>query len=308
MAPPTVMPETSQPNRRVAPLGGDLQLLMTALIWGSGFVAQRAASTHVGPLTFNAVRNAISVLALLPLVLRWGRRPPAGGFGWLPGIGAGSLAGAALFAGGWLQQAGIASTTAGNAGFITGLYVIFVPLLAALGGARLPASTWPAAGLATAGLYLLSVTGDWRIGRGDALVLASAGFWSLHVLLVGWLAPRLNPFWLAWLQVATATVLSVPLAGALEPISWAAIQAAAWPMLYAGILCGAVAFTFQILGQRQAPPAHAAILMSLEAVFAAVFGWLLLDERLGARGMTGAGLMLAGMLVSQWPQLRRGVV
>lgn len=292
------------PSGRHSPLGADLLLLSAALIWGSGFVAQRQASEHVGPLTFNAVRNLITMATLLPVVLRWGRRPPPGGLALLPGLGAGALTGLALFAGGWLQQAGVAHTTAGNAGFITGLYVILVPLLAALGGARLGGYAWVAAGLATVGMYLLSATGSWTLGRGDGLVLVSAGFWSAHVLLIGRYAPRMNPLWLNWLQVAFAALLSLPPALFLESVSWAALWAAALPIGYAGVACGSIAFTFQILGQRHAPPAHAAILMSLEAVFAAVFGWLLLAETLGLRGLAGAALMLIGMLVSQWPQLR----
>jgi drug/metabolite transporter (DMT)-like permease len=280
-------------------------LLLTAVLWGSGFVAQRAGSEHLGPLAFNAARYVIAAVALTPVALRWGLQRPAGGAPpWHTGA-AGLAAGVVLFAAGWLQQAGVGSTTAGNAGFITGLYVVLVPFLAWLRGGRLPASTWPAAALALLGLYLLSVTGDWSLGRGDALVLASAVLWAVHVLLVARFAPWINGILLAWLQMAVSAVLSLVLAFAFEAIPWIGIRAAFGPILYNGLVCGAVAFTLQILGQRHAPPAHAAILMSLEAVFAAFFGWWLLGERLGARGLAGCAFMFLGMAVSQWPVLRQ---
>lgn len=291
------------PKRRPA-LQGDLLLLAAAVIWGGGFVAQREASTHIGPLTFNAFRNLIAIVALLPAVLRWGRHQPPGAPGPVSRLAAGTIAGLTLFAGSWLQQAGVAHTTAGNAGFITGLYVVLVPVLAALGGARIPRVAWPAAGLATLGMYLLGATADWTLGRGDALVLGSAGFWSVHVLLVGRYAPRMNGLWLAWIQMAVTALLSLPLAAGLETIAWPPLRAALVPLLYAGVMGGALAFSFQVFGQRRSPPAHAAILMSLESVFAAIFGWLLLGEHLGPRGLLGAVLMLAGMFVSQWPQIR----
>ncbi len=284
---------------------GDLFLLGAAVIWGSGFVAQRAIAEHVGSLTFNGFRNLIAMVALLPFVWLARRGNGARGGGTVPGRrlawAAGAATGGAVFVGGWIQQLGIAQTTAGNAGFITGLYVVFVPLQAALVGARLPAATWPAALLATVGMYLLSASGDWTLGRGDLLVLVSAVIWGLHVHAVGYFARRVDALWLTWLQLAFATAFSLPLALASEPVTWDALRAAGGPLLYTGLAGGALAFTLQISGQRHAPPAHAAILMGLEAVFAAFFGWWLLDERLGGRGWVGAGLMLTGSLVSQWP-------
>lgn len=281
-------------------------LLMAALLWGSGFVAQRVISEHLGPLAFNGMRNLIALLALTPFVLRTGDplrptpRPP-----FRLALLAGLATGLPLFLGGWVQQAGIARTTAGKAGFITGLYVVLVPMIAALAGTRLPRSTWPAAALGTAGLYLLSATRDWSLGQGDLLVLVSAGCWAFHVHAVGHFSRRLGGQWLGWLQVLVATAFSLPLAFHMERPGLEALRATTLPLLYSGLCCGALAFGLQIAGQRHAPPPHAAILMSLESVFAALFGWLLLGERLGPRGALGATLMLAGMLVSQWPALRR---
>lgn len=294
-------PPSLCPRQRA--LGADVLLLLAAVIWGSGFSAQRAAAEHLSPITFNAARYLVAAFALTPIALRWGRaRPPRG---WqTPGIlGAGIAAGAILFVASWFQQAGIEDTTAANAGFITGLYVILVPLLGWAAGVRPPWSSWPAALLAAAGLYCLSVPGTWQLGRGDLLVLVSAVFWAIHVLLVGRLVLHINGVTLAWLQMAVAALLSLPFAWATDGLPWAGLQAAALPIAYNGIACGAIAFTFQILGQRQAPPAHAAILLSLEAVFAAVFGWILLGEQLSSRAIAGCVLMFVGMSFSQAPLL-----
>lgn len=281
-------------------------LLLAAILWGSGFVVQRWIAPHLGPLTFNAARNLIALLAITPVVLmRWPRvEVGVGAVGWREAVAGALATGIPLAVGGWIQQAGIELTTAGNAGFVTGLYVVFVPVLAALAGARLPASTWPAAVLATVGLYLLSANGDWSLGRGDLLVLVSAVFWAVHVHAIGHFSRRIPAGLLTWLQLAAGTVLTLPMAAVREEVSWAGLMAVVGPLLYSGIVCGALAFTLQVAGQRAAPPAHAAVLLSFESVFAAVFGGLFLGERLGVRGGFGAALMLAGMLASQWAVLR----
>ena len=269
-------------------------------------MAQRHISAHVGPVSFNAIRNLIALAALLPFVLLGARgsRPRHPFPGWRLALLAGAGTGGPVFVGGWIQQAGIALTTAGNAGFITGLYVVFVPLLAALAGIRMPRATWPAAGLAAVGMYLLSVQPGGGFARGDALVLVSAVIWALHVHAVGHFARKIDALWLAWLQLTFAAILGLPLAWATEPLSGDALRAAAWPLIYSGLAGGALGFTFQMAGQRHAPPAHAAVLLGLEGMFAALFGGWLLGERLGPRGWFGAMLMLAGSLVSQAHHLR----
>lgn len=302
----TPSPPTPPPDRTA--LRADLFLLLAAAIWGSGFVAQREISQHLGSLGFNAARNVIALLALTPFLLRRGSRArqPGPPHDWRLGLAAGAATGTLLFFGGWIQQAGIARTTAGNAGFVTGLYVIFVPLFAALLGARLPRTTWFAALLALSGMYLLSASERWTLGPGDVLVLISALVWAVHVHAVGHFATRLDGLRLTAWQLAFGVLWSVPFASLAEPVSWPALRASGWPLVYSGVVCGAFAFTLQIAGQRHAPPSHAALLMSLEAVFAALFGAWLLGERYGLRGLAGAALMLLGMLVSQWPQLRPG--
>ena len=307
-------------------LANDSLLLLTAVIWGLAFVAQRMGMDHIGPFTYNALRFALGSLSLLPVILLRRRAggastaagaarvtasdaPPAGaapapqpavqrGIGSLP---AGLLAGGVLFLGASLQQAGLVSTTAGKAGFITGLYVVLVPLAGLLWGQRTSWSAWAGALLSVGGLFLLSVTDTFTMERGDLLVLIGAFCWTGHVQILGWLSPRTDPIRLSCVQFAVCSLGSAAAALLGEPASMAGILAAALPILYGGILSVGVAFTLQVVAQRRAPPAHAAILLSLESVFAALGGGLLLGERLGARGVAGCAIMFAGMIISQVP-------
>lgn len=281
-------------------LRADMLLLIAAAIWGTGFVAQRAGMAHVGPWQFNGLRFALGAAVLLPVVTSRRARPDGDHARRDRAVlRGGLLAGTLLFVAGGLQQVGLVYTTAGKAGFITGLYVVIVPLLGLCLRRRTAPATWAGAGLAAVGLYVLSVPADWRVNPGDLLVLAGAGVWAGHVLLVGHFSPRVDPFELSAVQFATAAALSLLVAGLMEelrPVSWVAAR---WAVLYSGVLSVGVAFTLQVIGQRRAPPAHAAILLSLEAVFAAVAGGLVLGESLSRRELIGCALMLAGMLASQ---------
>jgi len=211
----------------------------------------------------------------------------------------GALAGLVLFMGASLQQVGLVHTTAGNAGFITGLYVVIVPLLGLFWRQRPDLGTWIGALLAAAGLYLLSVTAAFEIAFGDLLVLVGAFFWAAHVLIIGWLSPRIESIQLACIQFAVCSLLSLITAAALETMTLQGLMGAALPILYGGLLSVGVAYTLQVVAQRDARPAHAAIILSLESVFAALGGWLLLGELLSARALAGCSLMMAGMLLSQ---------
>ncbi|MBL8259565.1 MAG: DMT family transporter [Candidatus Competibacteraceae bacterium] len=287
-------------------LKAEFLLLVAAVIWGFAFVAQRIGMEHVGPFTYNGVRFLLGAMALLPLL--WvGRRcaPVRPSGGWRPIVGGGLLAGLFLFAGASLQQVGIVYTTAGKAGFITGLYVVLVPLLGLLWGQRTPWATWVGAVIAAAGLYLLTVNDRFTLAEGDGLVLIGAFFWAGHVLVIGWLSGRhVEPVLLACLQFVVCAVLSLLVAAVTEPISLTGLQAATMPILYGGLLSVGVAYTLQVVAQRDAPPAHAAIILSLETVFAVLGGWLLLQETLSDRGLLGCALMFAGMLLSQLAALR----
>jgi drug/metabolite transporter (DMT)-like permease len=279
-------------------------LFLAAAIWGFAFVAQRAGMEHVGPFTFNAVRFALGGVVLVPFIARRRERGPAPDeMGAVSGrrllLVGGILAGIVLFAGASMQQLGIVTTTAGKAGFITGLYVIIVPLLGLFWGQRAGIEIWLGAILAVVGLYLLSMTGRFLISTGDLFVLLGAFAWAGHVHIIGWLSPRTDPIKIAFLQFMTCSLLSFAAAAILETVTIRGIHAAAIPILYAGLVSSGVAYTIQVIAQRQVRPAHAAIILSLEAVFAVMGGWLLLSEILTLRELFGCALMLGGMLLSQ---------
>ena len=279
-------------------------LLLTAVIWGFAFVAQRVGMDYVGPFGFNGVRFALGCLVLLPFLSRNGlrddhrsRREPA--LLSLPSLGGGLVAGFVLFCGASFQQVALVYTTAGNAGFITGLYVVLVPIIGIPLGHRTRAGTWIGAALAGVGLYLLSVIGPFTISPGDLLVLIGAFFWAGHVHLIGWLSPRQDPLKIAFLQFAACAVFSLTTSTAIEHNTVRSYWSAAIPILYGGVLSVGVAYTLQVVAQKTAKPAHAAIILSLEAVFAAIGGWLMLGETLSARAIAGCILMLCGMVISQ---------
>jgi len=295
-------------------LRADILLFITAAIWGLAFVAQRVGMDHVGPLTFNGIRFALGALVLAPLVLRMekGRTPGYRGVDNKRLVIGGGLLGIVLFCGATLQQVGLAgpqlaamgfeASTAGKAGFITGLYVVFVPIFGLLLAQRAGWGTWLGAGLAVVGMYLLSVTSALTISFGDLLILIGALFWAGHVLLIGKLSPGMDAVdavKLSTVQFLVCAVLSLVGAGATEDISLVGLQGAALPILYGGLMSVGIAYTLQVVAQRDAQPAHAAIILSLEAVFAAIGGWMMLGEILTVRAMIGCGLMLVGMLLSQ---------
>ena len=288
-------------NQRVC--RADFLLMVAAVIWGSAFVAQRVGMSHVGPLTFNGIRFALGAMVLLPLTRRRDPEPEVEGspaqhrMGW-PTVRGGALAGLVLFVAATLQQVGLVYTTAGKAGFITGLYVIIVPLLGLLWGHRPGWGGWLGAGLATVGLYLLSVTGTFTFAPGDLWELFGALFWAIHVLLLSWLSPRMDGIRLACAQYVVCSLLSLIVAGFTEAITRDGLHGALIPILYGGILSVGVAYTLQVVAQRDAPATHAAIILSLEAVFAALAGWLILDEMLSLRGLIGCILMFSGMLTA----------
>jgi len=283
-------------------LRADLLMLITAAVWGFAFVAQRAGMEYVGPYTFNGVRFFLGGLSLLPfLFLRKPEErrnaPSSTRFVYL--LLYGLLAGFVLFLGSSFQQVGLVYTSAGNAGFITGLYVIIVPFLGLLWGRRPGSGVWLGALLAAAGLYLLNEAPGLGLNIGDALVLACALFFALHVLLLGRISPRLPAVPLSIIQFFTCSLLSMLAAVWQETIILGDILDAALPILYGGLGSVGIAYTLQVIAQKDAPPAHAAIILSLESVFALVGGVMLLNEAAGALKIIGAALMLTGMLAAQ---------
>ena len=289
-------------NRQI--LKSNALLLITAVIWGFAFVAQRVGMNHIGPFTFNGLRFGLGAMSLLPLLLI-SREERAAAENILPHpgsklfVGGALLAGTVLFMAISLQQVGLVYTTAGKAGFITSLYVVIVPIMALVWRQPSNFGTWLGAVLAAVGLFLLSVTQKFTIEYGDLLEFLCAFFWAAQVIIIGWLSPKIQPVKLAFGQFVVCSVLSLLAAVVVEEITWNGLIRAGWPILYGGVLSSGVAFTFQVMAQRHTHPAHASIIMSLEAVFAAIGGWLLLNETLSIRGLIGCGLMLGGMLTSQ---------
>jgi drug/metabolite transporter (DMT)-like permease len=282
-------------------LRADALLLIVAVIWGVGFVIQRIAMETVGPVTFTGVRLLIGTLALLPLLPLAKRLAPAH----LKPVSRAKLllgltgAGLAMSFGAVLQQAGLVYTTAAIAGFITGLYVVFVPLLGLLVGYFVRWTTWMAVLVATAGLYLLSVQGQPTLNPGDGLVLLGSVGWAAQVLITGWLALRCDPVRIAIFQTCFAGVLTLSIAIPWEQPDFAAVVSI-WPeLLFSGVLAVGAAFLIQIIAQQDAPPAHAAVLLAMEAVFGAVAGWVILSEQLSGMQVVGCAVMFAGIVLAQ---------
>ncbi|MCP3289158.1 DMT family transporter, partial [Aeromonas hydrophila] len=225
----------------------------------------------------------------------------------------GLIAGTVLFSAASLQQVGLLYTTAAKAGFITGLYIILVPVIGLALRHKTGANTWVGALIAMAGLYYLSVTEDFTIGYGDLLQVVGALFWAVHLLVLDHYSSRVAPIRLAGVQFVVCGLLSLSTALVIETPSLSGAVAGWQALLYAGLVSVGVGYTLQVVGQRGAHPAHAAIILSLETVFAAIGGVLLLGEALDERAMVGCALMLAGMLISQirlrwWWKSRRDKV
>ncbi len=293
------MQSTSLKAGDLTRLKADLTLLLAALIWGSAFAAQRVAASELGALLFNGLRLLLGALVLLPMARsRWKleRRPLL----WC------SAAGVILAVASALQQAGLRYTTAGNAGFITGLYVVLIPLLLLVFWKRkITPLAWAAALLATAGIALLSGSGELRLAPGDGLELAGALMWALHVIVIGQAVAEVDVFQFAFGQFLVAGLLSLLASLLFESPSLSGIGHAWLPILYTGIFSVGAGYTLQASGQRYAPPTDAAILMSTELIFAALFGFLLLGEQLAAVQVLGCVLILAAILL---PQIRRPAV
>ena len=290
-------------------LRADLALLATAVVWGLAFVVCRMAAAQTGSFLYNGTRFLLGALTLLPFAgarLRGLTRAEVWG---------GGLVGAILFVAASLQQIGLRFTTAGKAGFITGLYVVFVPLCLALVWRQWPRrSTWVASLLAAAGLFLLSAVEQLALAPGDGLELFGAVFWALHVILIGRLARRVDVqradvlradvlrvdvLRVALVQYLTCGLLSLAVGWLLESSTAPGLVSAWWAVLYTGVFSVGLGYTLQLIGQRQAPPEDASVILSGEAVIAALSGWLFLGERLAPWQLLGCGLMLAGMILAQ---------
>ena len=287
-------------------LRANMLLLLTAAIWGFAFVAQRVGSQYVGAFTFNGIRFALGSISLLPLIIYFHKGKKNYSNNKLdlkvtvkkvivPGV----LVGAILYAGSTLQQVGLIYTTAGKASFLTGLYMVLVPIIGIFLGHKIGKNSWIGVGLAIIGLYLLSITDNFGIGYGDLLEVIGAVFWAVHILTIDYFSHKIEPLKLSCVQFATCSILSLITAFIFEPITLGGISKALIPILYGGFLSVGVAYTLQVVAQKNAKPSHAAIILSMESVFGAIGGALLLGENMNTRGYVGCIFILGGILLSQ---------
>lgn len=294
---------------------GNLLLLLTALIWGSAFVAQSVGMEYIGPFTFSTVRNLIAIVALIPVVWIFGcsrekksQLPPWQRLKPDPvTLKAGVLCGVWLGIASILQQVGMVMTTAGKAGFITALYIILVPVLGRFLGRPVRKILLLCVPMALTGFYLLCVKGGFTVSFGDFLIFLCAIFFAGQILTIDhFLLKGANSVKLAWVQFAVTFLISAVLTGLYESPVPDALWDARWALLYTGLLSSGVAYTLQIVGQKYTDPTTATLLMSLESVFAALSGWLFLGETMTAREVTGCVLVFVAVLLAQIP-IKKGL-
>ena len=290
-------------NKRLV---ANMLLLLTAAIWGFAFVAQRVGSQYVGAFTFNGVRFALGAISLIPLIIFFDKRKKNDSskeenteVSTKKTIIYGVLVGAALYIAATLQQVGLIYTTAGNASFITSLYMVFVPLIGIFLKHKIGKNSWIGVGFAVIGLYLLSINENFSISYGDFLEVIGAVFWAIHILTIDNFSKKIDPLKLSCIQFATCSILSLATALIFETITMSGLSKALMPILYGGFLSVGVAYTLQVVAQKDAKPSHAAIILSMESVFGAIGGALLLGEIMSSRGYVGCVLILIGIIVSQ---------
>lgn len=281
-------------------------LLLTAIIWGFAFVAQRVGMKFLGPFTFNAVRFLLGSISIIPIIIFY--KNETGNKNNVKNlkstISAGIICGIFLFLGSSFQQVGLQGTTAGKAAFITGLYIVIVPIIGIFLKQHININSWIGAVAAVIGLYLLCVNGGFNISYSDSLELVSAFMFSGQIILIGHFVNKVDSIKLAFCQFMTCTILSFIIAIFKENINFHNIILSSAPILYGGIMSVGVAYTLQIIGQKFSEPAHASIIMSMESVFASLGGFLILGEYFGCKEIAGCILMFAGMLLSAVPSLK----
>lgn len=288
-------------------LRGSIALLAATVIWGSAFIAQSVGMEYIEPFTFQAVRCFLAVLFLLPVIFLFDRDKKAYFKNWAdPKLWkTGLVCGAALYVAAGLQQVGLVYTSAGKAGFITAMYIVLVPILGMFLKNKPSPAAWVSVGLAVAGLYLLSCVGVTEINVGDLCLMGCALFFAIQITLVDRMAGNLDGIRLNCIQSLVCAVLSAVTMLALEKPDLQNIVSCWLPLGYAGVLSMGIAYTLQIVGQKYVEPTPASLIMSLESVFAVLFGWLLLHETMAIHEIFGCILVFSGVILSQIPSRKK---
>ena len=280
-------------------------LFLTAFIWGTAFVAQSVGMDYLGPFGFNGIRSLIGGVALLPCIyiLEKINKRTAGEEGSTKTLIAGGLCcGLALFAASSMQQIGIQYTTAGKAGFVTAFYIVLVPVLGMFLGKKPGWKVWLAVAMALAGLYFLCITESFSVGRGDIYVFIGSLLFAVHILIIDYFAPRTDGVKMSCIQFFVAGILSMFPMAAFETTTVEGALRSWGPLLYAGVLSCGVAYTLQIIGQKNMNPTVASLILSLESCISVLAGWVILGERLSVREGLGCVLMFAAIILAQLPE------
>ena len=302
-------------NSQKMPLKNSLCLLLAATIWGIAFVAQSVGMEYVGPFTFNGVRSLIGAAVLVPVLFilnRSGNKSSAATDSAIPESSS-TLSekavsatlynsGSALFAASSFQQFGIQYTTVGKAGFITACYIVIVPIIGIFLKKKCSPFIWAAVVMALVGLYLLCITDGFSIGLGDILVLICAFLFSLHILVIDYFSPKADGVKLSCIQFLVCGILSMIPALILEHPQISSILTAWLPILYAGVMSCGVAYTLQVVGQKNVNPTVASLILSLESCISVLAGWVLLDQKLSIKELLGCVIMFAAIILAQLPE------
>ena len=305
-------------NSQKMPLKNSLFLLLAATIWGIAFVAQSVGMEYVGPFTFNGIRSLIGAAVLVPVILILNRSKDTSSAVtdststvssspyktrdlWMGGI----ACGIALFAASNFQQFGIKYTTVGKAGFITACYIVIVPIIGLFLKKKCSPFIWAAVVMALIGLYLLCITDGFSISLGDMLVLVCAFLFSLHILVIDYFSPKADGVKLSCIQFLVCGILSTVLALILEHPDISSILTAWLPILYAGVMSCGVAYTLQIVGQKNVNPTVASLILSLESCISVLAGWIILGQKLSARELIGCVIMFAAIILAQLPEKQK---
>lgn len=282
-------------------------LFLAAFIWGVAFVAQSVGMDYMGPLSFNGARFLMGSLVLLPLVIirrkknhKEGRKPAE----LKTTVTGGVCCGLALCAAALLQQYGIMYTTVGKAGFITTLYIILVPFFGIFLKKKVPGKVWIGAVIAAVGLYLLCMSGSFSLGKGDTLVFLCAILFSVHILVIDYFSPKADGVELSCIQFLTAGIIGSIGAAVFEQPHLQNFIDGIIPLAYAGILSSGAGYTLQIIGQKDMDPTVASLILSMESVISMLAGWVLLDQKLSVRELTGCALVFAAVILVQLPDKR----